>query len=102
VVHLLGAISGMTYQTKEIPLIAERITNLQRVFSLKCGVTAKDDVLPERLLTPVKEGTHAGKAADLEMQLAEYYDVRGWDKEGVPTKHKLEELGLEFAIKDLY
>ncbi|RJP19139.1 MAG: aldehyde ferredoxin oxidoreductase [Candidatus Abyssobacteria bacterium SURF_5] len=101
-VHLLGAITGFAYQSKEIPLIAERITNLQRVFSLKCGVTAKDDVLPERLLTPLKEGGHAGKAADLESQLVEYYDVRGWNKEGVPTKAKLEQLGLEYAIKDLY
>ena len=102
IVNLLGAVTGLAYQTKEIPLIAERITNLQRVFNLKCGVTAKDDVLPERLLTPVTEGGHAGKAADLESQLIEYYDVRGWDKEGIPTKAKLAELGLEFAIKDLY
>lgn len=101
-VHLLGAITGFVYQTKDIPLIAERITNLQRAFNVKCGVTAKDDVLPERLLTPVTEGGHAGKAADLESQLAEYYEVRGWNKDGIPTKAKLAELGLEFAIKDLY
>lgn len=101
-VVLLGATTGMAYQTKDIPLIAERITNLQRVFSLRCGITAKDDVLPERLLTPTTEGGHAGKVADLESQLADYYAVRGWNQEGLPTKEKLHELGLEYAIKDLY
>ncbi|GAB4333348.1 MAG: aldehyde ferredoxin oxidoreductase family protein [Candidatus Abyssubacteria bacterium] len=101
-VALLGAATGLVYQTKEIPLIAERITTLQRAYSVRCGISSKDDVLPERLLTPTTEGGHAGKAADLESQLAEYYAVRGWNKDGVPTKQKLAELGLEFAIKDLY
>ena len=102
VVHLLGITAGMAYQSKDIPLIAERITNLQRAFSLRCGTTAADDTLPERLLTPTTEGTHAGKVADLENQLVEYYAVRGWNKDGIPTKEKLAELGLEYAIKDLY
>ncbi|HPC56201.1 MAG TPA: aldehyde ferredoxin oxidoreductase C-terminal domain-containing protein [Methanolinea sp.] len=26
--------------------------------------------------------------------LDEYYELRGWDKNGVPTRQKLEELGL--------
>jgi aldehyde:ferredoxin oxidoreductase len=102
VVHLLGATTGMAYQSKDIPLIAERITNLQRVFSVRCGISAKDDTLPERLLTPTTEGSHAGKVADLENQLVEYYAVRGWNKDGIPTKEKLNELGLEYAIKDLH
>ncbi len=102
VVQLLGITSGMAYQSKHIPLIAERITNLQRAFSVRCGVSGKDDTLPERLLTPTTEGGHAGKVADLESQLVEYYAVRGWNKDGIPTKEKLTELGLEYAIKDLY
>jgi aldehyde:ferredoxin oxidoreductase len=27
--------------------------------------------------------------------LAEYYKVRGWDENGIPTDSKLEELGLK-------
>jgi aldehyde:ferredoxin oxidoreductase len=30
--------------------------------------------------------------------LAEYYAFREWDKNGVPTQGKLEELGLEFTM----
>jgi len=32
---------------------------------------------------------------DLEPLLEEYYRLRGWDPEGVPTGQKLEELGLK-------
>jgi aldehyde:ferredoxin oxidoreductase len=100
--HLLGAATGLLYKTKDIPLIADRITTLQRAFSVRCGVSAKDDTLPERLQTPTTEGGAAGMVANLEDQLVEFYAVRGWNKDGIPTKEKLAELGLEFAINDLH
>jgi aldehyde:ferredoxin oxidoreductase len=100
--HLLGAATGNLYRTKDIPLIADRITTLQRAFSVRCGISAKDDTLPERLQTPTTEGGAAGKVANLEEQLVEFYAVRGWNKDGIPTKEKLSELGLDFAIGDLY
>lgn len=37
----------------------------------------------------------------LDLMLDEYYAERGWDKNGIPTKEKLAELGLEDVIKDL-
>jgi len=100
--RLLGASTGLLYKTKDIPLIADRITTLQRAFSVRCGITAKDDTLPERLQTATTEGGAAGKVANLEDQLVEFYAVRGWNKDGIPTKEKLAELGLEFAVGDLY
>ncbi len=33
--------------------------------------------------------------------LDEYYKLRGWDENGVPTKEKLEELKLGYVVKDL-
>ncbi len=101
-VHLLGAATGIRYTTKDFPLIADRITTLQRAFSVRCGVTSKDDTLPERLQTATTEGGAAGKVADLENQLVEFYAVRGWNKDGIPTKEKLAELGLDFAIDHLH
>jgi len=32
---------------------------------------------------------------DFKNSLNEYYSLRGWDKDGVPTSKKLKELGLE-------
>ncbi len=33
--------------------------------------------------------------------LDEYYDARGWDRDGVPTRAKLEELRLGYAADAL-
>jgi aldehyde:ferredoxin oxidoreductase len=74
----------------------ERIWNLEKIFNLKAGITGKDDRLPDRLLKePMPGGPAKGKVAELSKMLPEYYQLRGWDKEGVPTKEKLKELGLE-------
>jgi len=75
--------------------IGERIWNLERQFNLAAGWTAKDDTLPKRLLTePAKTGPAAGKVNELGKMLPEYYEVRGWNKEGVPTSETMQRLGL--------
>jgi aldehyde:ferredoxin oxidoreductase len=35
-----------------------------------------------------------GKVARAPEMLPKYYNVRGWDENGVPSKEKLKELGL--------
>jgi aldehyde:ferredoxin oxidoreductase len=99
---LLGLVSGLGYDSNAIQQIGSRIINLQRAFACREGTTRKDDVLPRRLLTPVKEGGSAGKAADLEFQLNEYYQLRQWDENGIPTPEKLRSLGLDGAANDLH
>ena len=82
--------------TEDILKIGERIYNLTRLFSMREGISRKDDTLPERLLKePVSEGPTKGVVVDLDTMLDEYYLVRHWDDEGRPTKEKLAELGLE-------
>ncbi len=86
----------MEIDNDELMKIGERIWNLERLFNLKAGFTGKDDTLPQRLLKePISSGPAKGKVVELDKMLPEYYDLRGWDKEGVPTKQKLKELGLE-------
>ncbi|HWT81702.1 MAG TPA: aldehyde ferredoxin oxidoreductase C-terminal domain-containing protein [Candidatus Methylomirabilis sp.] len=31
--------------------------------------------------------------------LDEYYELRGWSKDGIPTPKRLRALGLDFAVK---
>jgi aldehyde:ferredoxin oxidoreductase len=82
--------------TEDILKIGERIYNLTRLFSMREGISRKDDTLPERLLKePVSEGPTKGVVVDLDTMLKEYYLVRHWDEEGRPTKEKLAELGLD-------
>lgn len=98
---LLGIVAGQPHNTQTILQAGERIVNLQRAFSYREGITRKDDTLPKRLITPLPDGGSAGKAADLEFQLNEYYQLRGWDDNGVPTRARLEMLGLGPAADEL-
>ena len=73
----------------------ERVWNLERLFNLKAGLSRKDDTLPPRMLKdPVPSGFAKGGVVELDVLLPEYYKLRGWDKEGVPTAEKLKSLGL--------
>ena len=96
ILEYLKAATGVEMSLDELMKAGERIWNLEKIFNLKAGITGKDDRLPDRLLKePMPGGPAKGKVAELSKMLPEYYQLRGWDKEGVPTKEKLKELGLE-------
>lgn len=73
----------------------ERIWNMERQFNLAAGFTGKDDTLPKRLLKDAaKTGPAKGLVSGLDKMLPEYYEVRGWSADGVPTSETLGRLGL--------
>ncbi len=73
----------------------ERIWNLERLFNLGAGLGIADDGLPARILDePLKTGTGKGLVNRLPEMLPEYYELRGWDPEGVPASQTLTRLGL--------
>ncbi len=76
--------------------IGERIWNLERRFNLAAGLTAADDTLPPRMLKdPAPSGTAEGKVCQLDRMLPEYYALRGWTRDGLPSHETLQRLGLE-------
>ena len=92
---MLEAATAQGYTLDECVKIGERIWNMERQFNLNAGFTAKDDTLPPRILhEEIPEGPAKGKVARLGQMLPEYYQLRGWDKGGVPTPAKLKELAL--------
>jgi len=93
--EMLSALTGVTYTVEEFLKIGERIWNNERMWNLDNGYTADDDTLPSRLLEePIKTGPAKGEVNRLGEMLPEYYSLRGWDENGVPTAEKLEELSL--------
>jgi len=80
---------------EKLALVGERIWNMERQFNNAAGFTAKDDDLPARLKTePAKTGPAKGLVSGIDKMRPEYYKVRGWDANGVPTKETLSRLGL--------
>ena len=73
----------------------ERIWNLERQFNIAAGFTGSDDNLPPRLLKDAaKTGPAEGRTNDLATMLPEYYEVRGWTPDGVPSNETVARLGL--------
>ena len=83
------------WTTERLLEVGERIWNLERQFNLAAGFTGKDDNLPPRLLKDAaKSGPAEGLTSGLGKMLPEYYEVRGWTPEGVPTNQTVSRLGL--------
>ncbi len=88
----LTYVTGTRHTKEECDRLGERIWNLERLFNMRSGITGKDDTLPPRI---TKEPRVKDRVVPLDKLLVEYYEWRGWDASGVPTKEKLKELGLE-------
>lgn len=100
--NLLTAATGRETSVEELVILGDRINNLHRAYNNRCGITREDDTLPKRVMTPLKGGGADGLVPDLEGQLLELYAIKGWERDGKPSRKTLEALGLGFAADDLY
>lgn len=98
-VDMYNAVVGQEHDNESLLQAGDRIWTLEKLFNLKAGLTKADDTLPKRLLEePIEGGPSAGNVHHLDVLLPEYYSVRGWDDNGVPTDETLRKLGLEEYI----
>jgi len=93
----VNKVTGWNLNKQELMQIGQRLHNLKRLYNVKLGITAKDDTVPPRLLHLARtDGLAACVLPRFDQMLAEYYDLRGWDEEGIPTQEKIKELELSF------
>jgi aldehyde:ferredoxin oxidoreductase len=93
--ELMNLTTGAGYTPEEIMTAAERVYNLERLFLIAAGSGKEDDTLPYRMLhEPMPEGPAKGLVVKLDEMLPAFYQVRGWDENGIPTEEKLQEMGL--------
>ncbi len=93
--RLMEYATGAGYDEETLLRAGERVYNLERMFLVRAGFSRADDTLPPRMLhEPMPEGPAKGHVVELDRMLPEYYRLRGWDENGVPTPEKLAELGL--------
>jgi len=95
---MVRAVTGWDVTVEDLERVGERIINLERLFNVREGVRRAQDVLPWKVMhEPIPDGPSAGMhcpPAELSAMLDEYYALRGWDAEGVPTAGRLAALGL--------
>ncbi len=91
---LISAATGMDIDEEGLKKIYKRNRSLVRAVNVRRGLRRADEVPPE---------DHWKKRfPELEEKLLDvYYDFKGWDKDGVPTKKSLEELDLGYVAEDL-
>jgi aldehyde:ferredoxin oxidoreductase len=106
ITELYHLVTGVKLTPEELLMASERCANLLKLFNIGQGATRKDDYLPERYYTEpfyllgketwLKDYYNTRKLTrgDIEKLLDDYYEERGWDKNGVPTEKTLAELQL--------
>jgi len=95
--QFLEAATGRTLSLDEFVRVGERIWNLERLFNAGAGMSRRDDTLPDRCFEPIKGDASKGAVIvreKFEAMLDEYYAVRGWTRDGIPTRDTLERLGI--------
>lgn len=100
--EIYHAVTGREVTSQTLYAVGERISNLERMFNLREGLTPQDDTLPSRYLSePLKEGASKGQLVSLEPMLIEYYEARGWNQgDGWPSEEKQKVLGLAEEMQD--
>ena len=100
---LYSLVTGSEMTPDGLKLAGERINNIGRLFNIREGLGRKDDTLPYKVMhLPIPdEGPSKGAFVtqeELDLLLDDYYEARGWTREGVPTSEKLKELGMDDLI----
>ena len=94
--------TGIELDEHALRRIGERIFNLERCIMVREGRTRNDD---EQVIPYFVKPDRSGIGLDEERfkrLMEEFYELRGWDpRTGIPTREKLEELGLGFAARQL-
>ena len=106
-VDTVRAITGWDdVDLEELQTLGERRLNMMRAFNAREGIDRKQDKLPEKFFKKaLKGGASDGWKLDrveFEAALDKYFELSEWDVEtGVPTRAKLEQLGLGWVADQL-
>lgn len=104
---IFSVITGIDYNLEDLLHASERVWNLTRAFWKRevPEFGRSFDYPPPRFY---KEEIPTGPAKghkipmeELDRLLDEYYQLRGWTRDGLPTREKLLALGLDYVVRDL-
>lgn len=95
----LNAVTGLDYTAQDLLERADMIETLVRLINVREGFSAADDDLPRRFIEEghangPAQGRVIGRDNFLKMN-RDFYELRGWDHDGMPTRETLETYGFE-------
>lgn len=95
--NYINAATGWDMTLYELMKVGEKSNTMARLFNNREGFTRANDNLPQRMFEPLQNGKLKGVAVDrneFEEMLTIYYNMAGWNDQGVPSYAKLAELDL--------
>jgi len=89
----ISAGTGIDMGEDDLWQVAKRNRNLVRAINIRRGMRRKDEKPPE--------DHWRRRFPELEAKLLDtYYKFKGWNKQGIPTKEALHEMGLDYVFED--
>jgi aldehyde:ferredoxin oxidoreductase len=96
IIEILNAATGWNWNVHDLEKAGERGFVLERLINVRDGISRKDDILPKKMTVPAKTGPREGRApVPHDKALDEYYKLRNWTSDGIPTEKALSGVGLE-------
>jgi benzoyl-CoA reductase subunit BamB len=90
---IISAGVGLEMDEEKLTKTTNRTRTLVRAINIRRGLRRKDEKPPE------DHWKH--RFPELEENLLDtYYEFKGWNKEGIPTKESLQELSLDYVYED--
>jgi aldehyde:ferredoxin oxidoreductase len=92
--QLISLAAGLDFDKDKLWKVFQRNRNLVRALNVRRGMRRRDEAPP---------ADHwAKRDPEYEQKLLDaYYAFKGWNKEGIPTRETLAELGMDYVGKEL-
>jgi len=103
--EMVNAVTGWQMTLDELMAVGERRLSLFRTFNAREGLTRKDDKLPKKFFKELAgSGPTAGIALtheEIDSAIDHYYQLAGFNADGIPTSDGLKRLDLAWAAEYL-
>jgi aldehyde:ferredoxin oxidoreductase len=87
--RLLQAGCGMKFTPERVNEALRGVIERDRLMNIDFGIDASQDTLPERFThEPLKKGASKGNVVPVDQMVKEYYQIKGWDKNGIPSRKR--------------
>lgn len=93
-IKLWSSATGIKISRSQFLKAGERIHILERHMNNLMGISRKDDTLPERMLNEGRLNDPDKRTVPLNAMLDNYYKLRGYDSNGIPTPGLLKSLQI--------
>jgi aldehyde:ferredoxin oxidoreductase len=87
--RLLQAGCGLKFTPERVNEALRGVIERDRLMNIDFGIDASQDTLPKRFThEPLKKGASKGNVVPVDQMVKEYYQIKGWDKNGIPSRKR--------------